>query len=114
LTKLTREVTARTLVLDLTGAGPIDSAATDCLRRLAARQRQRGGELCLIGVDQQLLASISKDCLLEEVGTVIRRDDEANNSSNSSRHLPLRQENFCAAEPQAALHLKQISPSGGQ
>jgi sulfate permease, SulP family len=58
LIRLTREVTARTLVLDLTNAGPIDSAATDCLRQLAERQRRRGGELHLIGLDQHLLASI--------------------------------------------------------
>src|SRR5262249_33591001 len=59
LTKLTREVTARTLVLDMTKAGPIDSAATDCLRQLADRQRRRGGELQLIGLEQRLLASIT-------------------------------------------------------
>src|SRR5262245_38826525 len=74
LTRLTREVTARTLVLDLTEAGPIDSAATDCLRQIAARQRQRGGELHLIGLDQRLLASIAKDGLLNEDGAVIKRD----------------------------------------
>ena len=44
LTRLAREVTAKTLVLDLTEAGPIDSAATDCLRQLSERQRTRGGE----------------------------------------------------------------------
>src|SRR5215475_1600205 len=60
LTTLMREVTARTLVLDLTRAGPIDSAATDCLRQLAERQWRRGGELRLIGLDQRLLASITK------------------------------------------------------
>jgi SulP family sulfate permease len=59
LTTLMREVTARTLVLDLTKAGPIDSAATDCLRRLAERQWRRGGELRLIGLDQRLQASIN-------------------------------------------------------
>jgi SulP family sulfate permease len=59
LTTLLREVTARTLVLDLTAAGPIDSAATDCLRQLAERQSRRGGELRLIGLDQRLLASIT-------------------------------------------------------
>ncbi|HKQ80268.1 MAG TPA: SulP family inorganic anion transporter, partial [Blastocatellia bacterium] len=59
LTKLIREVTARTLVLDMTKAGPIDSAATDCLRQLAERQRGRGGELRLIGLDQRSLASIT-------------------------------------------------------
>ncbi len=59
LTRLLREVTARTLVLDLTKAGPIDSAATDCLRQLAERQYRRGGELRLIGLDEPLLASIN-------------------------------------------------------
>jgi MFS superfamily sulfate permease-like transporter len=61
LTRLMREVTARTLVLDLTKAGPIDSAATDCLRQLAERQLRRGGELRLIGLDQRLLASITHE-----------------------------------------------------
>ncbi|HZF39998.1 MAG TPA: STAS domain-containing protein, partial [Blastocatellia bacterium] len=61
LTRLMREVTARTLVLDLTKAGPIDSAATDCLRQLAERQWRRGGELRLIGLDQRLLASITHE-----------------------------------------------------
>ena len=59
LATLMREVTARTLVLDLTRAGPIDSAATDCLRRIAERQWRRGGELRLIGLDQRLQSSIN-------------------------------------------------------
>jgi len=77
LTRLLREVTADTLVLDLTEAGPIDSAATDCLRQLAKRQRQRGGELHLIGLDARLFASIEKDGLLDEVGAAVRRDEDA-------------------------------------
>lgn len=76
LTRLTREVTAQTLVLDLTEAGPIDSAATDCLRQLAARQRQRGGELHLIGLDARLFASFEKEGLLAQVGLAIRRDED--------------------------------------
>jgi len=76
LTRLIREVTAKTLVLDLTEAGPIDSAATDCLRQLAARQRQRGGELHLIGLDTRLFASFEKDGLLAQVGLAIRRDED--------------------------------------
>jgi MFS superfamily sulfate permease-like transporter len=59
LTRLSREVTARTLVLDLTKARPIDSATTDRPRRLAERQWLRGGELRLIGLNQRLLASIN-------------------------------------------------------
>jgi hypothetical protein len=81
------------------------------LRQLAARQRQCGGELHLIGLDHRLLASIAKDGLLEEVGAVIIRDDEA---EISSRNYPFRQASFCATEPLAALSFKQISPSGGQ
>jgi SulP family sulfate permease len=76
LTRLTREVTAHTLVLDLTEAGPIDFAATDCLRQLARRQRQRGGELHLIGLDAKLFASIEKDGLLSDIGAVVRRDED--------------------------------------
>lgn len=75
LTRLLREVTAKTLVLDLTEAGPIDSAATDCLRQLAARQRQRNGELHLIGLDARLFDSIERDGLLSEIGLAIRRDE---------------------------------------
>jgi len=115
LTKLTREVTARTLVLDLTEAGPIDSAATDCLRQLAARQRQRGGELHLIGLDQRLLASIARDGLLNEVDAVIKRDEENNNSSNdSSGHYLFRQSGFGVAKAQTTLSFKQLSRSGGK
>lgn len=76
LIRLTREVTAKTLVLDLTEAGPIDSAATDCLRQLALRQRGRGGELHLIGLDARLFASFEKDGLFDEVGAAIRRDED--------------------------------------
>lgn len=76
LTRLTREISAQTLVLDLTEAGPINSAATDCLRELARRQRSRGGELHLIGLDTQLFASFEKDGLLREIGATIRRDED--------------------------------------
>jgi SulP family sulfate permease len=76
LTRLTREVTAQTLVLDLTEAGPIDSAATDCLRQLAAWQWQRGGELHLIGLDSRLFASFEKDGLLAQLGLAIHRDED--------------------------------------
>jgi len=74
--KAIREVTAQTLVLDLAEAGPIDSAATDCLRQLAQRQRQRGGELHLIGLDEWLFASFEKDGLLAQVGLATRRDED--------------------------------------
>jgi MFS superfamily sulfate permease-like transporter len=84
LTRLLREVTANTLVLDLTEAGPIDSAATDCLRQLARRQRSRGGELHLIGLDARLFASIEKDGLLNEVGAIVRRDEDAPRYSTGS------------------------------
>ncbi len=90
LTRLMREVTAKTLVLDLTEAGPIDSAASDCLRQLSVRQRQRGGELHLIGLDARLFASIEKDGLLDQIGEVIRRDEDiATNckSQNSTVHV---------------------------
>ncbi|MEP7341891.1 MAG: SulP family inorganic anion transporter [Acidobacteriota bacterium] len=84
LTRLLREVTAHTLVLDLTEAGPIDSAATDCLRQLAKRQRSRGGELHLIGLDARLFASIEKDGLLDEIGAIVRRDEDAPRYSTGS------------------------------
>ncbi len=106
LTRLTREVTAKTLVLDLAEAGPIDSAATDCLRQLSVRQRQRGGELHLIGLDARLFASFEKDGLLNQIrdrqigdrqigdrqiGEVLRRDEDAANrkSENTTGNLML-------------------------
>lgn len=85
LTRLLREVTAKTLVLDLTDAGPIDSAATDCLRQLATRQRQRGGELHLLGLDARLFASFEKDGLLRDVGATIRPDQEVTRSFEQHR-----------------------------
>lgn len=98
LTRLLREVTANTLVLDLTEAGPIDSAATDCLRQLAKRQRSRGGELHLIGLDARLFASIEKDGLLDEVGAAVRRDEDAPRYTTGSLlvHPP---EHFARAVP---------------
>jgi len=77
LTQLTREVKSKTLLLDLTDAGPIDSAATDCFRQLAIRQRQRGGELHLIGLDARLFATMEKEGLFNVVGAVVRRDANA-------------------------------------
>jgi SulP family sulfate permease len=70
---LTRETTPKILVLDLTRAGPIDSAATACLRQLATIQRSRGGELHLIGLDERLLASIEER---------VTHDDDATASSD--------------------------------
>ncbi len=98
LTRLMREVTANTLVLDLTEAGPIDSAATDCLRQLARRQRQRGGELNLIGLDARLFASIEKDGLLDEIGAIVRRDEDAPRYSTGSLLV------HPSAHPVAATH----------
>jgi SulP family sulfate permease len=88
LTKLTREVTAKNLVIDLTDAGPIDSAATDCLRQLALRQRRRGGDLHLIGLNKHLYASIEKEGLLMDIGLVIKTEDELENE------LPISTEYF--------------------
>lgn len=75
LKRLLREVTARTLVLDLTEARPIDSEAAACLKQLAQRQRERGGELHLIGLDQTLRAAFDQPDLLAAVGTIVYSDD---------------------------------------
>ena len=99
LTKLLREVTAKTLVLDLTEAGPIDSAATDCLRQLAARQRQRNGELHLIGLDARLFATIEREGLLSEIGTVIRRDEEPAINRNTGNLANRLAENSMLVHP---------------
>jgi SulP family sulfate permease len=74
LKRLLREVTAQTLVLDLTEARPIDSEAAACLKQLAQRQRARGGELHLIGLDQSLRATFEQLDLFAYVGTVIHHD----------------------------------------
>jgi SulP family sulfate permease len=74
-TQLTREMRAKNLILDLTDAKPIDSAATDCLRRLAQRQRHCGGELHLIGLDRELFSRFEKDGLFTEFGLVIKQGD---------------------------------------
>ncbi len=101
MTQLIREVTAKNLVLDLTDAGPIDSAATDCLRQLAQRQRRCGGELHLIGLDQNLFSRLEKDGLLTEVGLAIRRDD--NRESISDAVSSLSHFNTSVAETRAPL-----------
>ncbi len=85
LTQISRQATAKTLVLDLTEAGPNDSAATDCLRRIAERQRNRGGELHLIGLDQRLFDSIERDGLLKDVHSIIRRDETGSSQRSLSR-----------------------------
>ncbi|MBI1766250.1 MAG: SulP family inorganic anion transporter [Acidobacteria bacterium] len=74
LKRLLREVTAQTLVLDLTEARPIDSEAAACLKQLAQRQRERGGELHLIGLDQTLRAAFDQPDLLAAVGTIVYSD----------------------------------------
>lgn len=74
LKRLLREVTAQTLVLDLTEARPIDSEAAACLKQLAQRQRERGGELHLIGLDQAASATFEQLDLLAHVGTVVYSD----------------------------------------
>lgn len=108
LTQLLREVTAKTLVLDLTEAGPVDSAATACLRQLARRQRARGGELHLIGLDQRLFAAVTKDGLLNEVGAVIKCDD---NLEQIAREYSASHN---ARGAHAPLNFNHASPSGGR
>jgi MFS superfamily sulfate permease-like transporter len=111
LTRLTREVTAKTLVLDLTEAGPIDSAATDCLRRIARRQRNRGGELYLIGLDRRLFAFLAKDGILKELGAAIRRDEKA---YQGSRYDPFLKRSFDVSEQDVPINLNPVSRSGGK
>lgn len=90
LQRLLREVTAKTLVLDLTEARPIDSEAAACLKQLAQRQRQRGGVLHLIGVDQTLCTALEHHDLFAEVGAVIRQDEthSATLSTTRSHQFP--------------------------
>ncbi|MDX2032659.1 MAG: SulP family inorganic anion transporter [Blastocatellia bacterium] len=108
LSQISREAIAKTLVLDLTEAGPIDSAAIDCLRRISLRQRNHGGELHLIGLDQRVYDSIERDGLLAEVGSVIRRDENAESIRNSSAHHA-----YAGAASTGASLTFNLSSSGG-
>jgi SulP family sulfate permease len=101
MTQLMREVTAKNLVLDLTDAGPVDSAATDCLRRLAQRQRACGGRLHLIGLDQNLFSRFKKEGLLSELGLAIERDDSRD--SNPDAISSQQRFNASVAETRAPL-----------
>lgn len=74
LKRLLREVTAQTLVLDLTEARPIDSEAAACLKQLAQRQRERGGELHLIGLDQAVSTAFEQPELRAAVGTIVYQE----------------------------------------
>jgi sulfate permease, SulP family len=85
LKRLLREVTAQTLVLDLTEARPIDSEAAACLKQLAQRQRERGGELHLIGLDQTLRAAFDQPDVLAAVGTIVYSDARTDAAALSTR-----------------------------
>ncbi|HKX30122.1 MAG TPA: SulP family inorganic anion transporter [Blastocatellia bacterium] len=111
LTRLTREVTAKTLVLDLTEAGPIDPAATDCLRQIARRQRQRGGELHLIGLDQRFFASLAKEGLLSEMRASVRRDRD---HRQTSRYYPIHRGKLDVSRHDVPFKIKPVSRSGGE
>jgi SulP family sulfate permease len=65
--QLSREVKARRLILDFAAAGPVDSAADGLLRRLARMQQDRGGELCLVGLDAGLYTRLEQGGLVAEL-----------------------------------------------
>ena len=108
LSQLSREARARTLVLDLTDAGPVDSAAIDCLRRIAQRERNSGGELHLIGLDQRVCDSFERAGLLTEVGVVIRRDD-----ASTAVHGPMAHPLYAGTASPGAPLTFNLSSSGG-
>lgn len=102
MAKLAREVTTKTLILDLTEAGPVDSAAIDCLCRIARQQRERGGRLHLVGIDQSLSASLAKGGL---------EDEETDHSISHYLH---NHASRGVAETGAPVNLKSASHSGGK
>lgn len=75
LNQLSHRMTAGEMVLDLTEAGPIDSAAVDCLRRLGERQRTLGGHLHLVGLDRGIYSLIERTGILSEIASVRCRGD---------------------------------------
>jgi len=91
LQRLLREVTAKTLVLDLTEVRPLDSEAVACLKQLAQRQRQRGGVLHLIGLDQTHCTALEHHDLFAEVGAVIRSDEAYSSATLTAPTHPLPQ-----------------------
>lgn len=68
LKQLEKEVTAKMLVLDLSAAGLVDSAATDFLQKVFRLQTARGGDLFLIGLGKQHLFIFERGGLLNELG----------------------------------------------
>ncbi|MEJ7711739.1 MAG: SulP family inorganic anion transporter [Pyrinomonadaceae bacterium] len=68
LDQIKKEVSARQLVLDLSAAGLVDSAATDFLRNVFRLQRARGGDLYLTGLGRQHLFIFERGGLLNELG----------------------------------------------
>lgn len=68
LRQLKTEVSADVLVLDMAAAGPIDSAASDLLRKIFQMQQGRGGQLFLTGLDKRLYSLCEKDGLIAEMG----------------------------------------------
>lgn len=88
LKRLLREVTAQTLVLDLTEARPIDFEAAACLKQLAQRQRERGGELHLIGLDQSVVATFEQLDLPATVGTIVYSDSTNATATTSTLVSP--------------------------
>ena len=68
LRQLKTEVSADVLVLDMAAAGPIDSAASDLLRKIFQMQQGRGGQLFLTSLDKRLYSLCEKDGLIAEMG----------------------------------------------
>ncbi|MEJ7616362.1 MAG: SulP family inorganic anion transporter [Pyrinomonadaceae bacterium] len=66
--QLEKEVTAKMLVLDLSAAGLVDSAATDFLRNVYRLQRAKGADLFLTGLGRQHLFIFERGGLLNELG----------------------------------------------
>ena len=68
LSQLRAEPAAQVLVLDLLLTGPADSSAIDLFRGAYEMQRQRGGDLFLIGIDETLFQLFENSSLVEELG----------------------------------------------
>jgi MFS superfamily sulfate permease-like transporter len=68
LSRLEKEATDDLLLLDLGAAGLVDTAAADFFKKVAQKQKERGGALLLANLGKQHLFMFEKGGLLAEIG----------------------------------------------
>ncbi|HVG38440.1 MAG TPA: SulP family inorganic anion transporter [Pyrinomonadaceae bacterium] len=69
LSRLEREAANDLLLLDLGAAGLVDAAAPEFFKKVAQRQKERGGALLLANLGKQHLFMFEKGGLLAEIGS---------------------------------------------